>query len=92
MRCEYRASHIFPRQEDDRLLGLLRVSIDKEESDQSDLQAHWRDIAGKMNTQRTAKQCRDRWHNYLRPGIKKGQWTKEEEKRIGELHAKLGGK
>ena len=92
VRCEYRCSRIFSLQEDDRLLDLLRVAIDKGGSDQSDLQAHWKDIAGKMNTERTPKQCRDRWHNYLRPGIKKGQWTKQEEKRIGDLYAKLGGK
>jgi myb proto-oncogene protein len=50
-------------------------------------------IAARFNSPiRTAKQCRDRWHNYLRPGIKKGGWTKEEEKMIMELHAKYGGK
>ena len=23
---------------------------------------------------RTGKQCRERWHNHLNPGIKKGDW------------------
>ena len=58
----------------------------------SDIKANWGDIASKMQTQRTAKQCRDRWQNYLRPGIKKGEWTRQEEKLIMQLYEKLGGK
>jgi hypothetical protein len=26
---------------------------------------------------RTGKQCRERWHNHLNPGIVKGDWTEE---------------
>ena len=25
-------------------------------------------------TDRSGKQCRERWHNHLNPGIKKGDW------------------
>jgi hypothetical protein len=28
-------------------------------------------------TERTGKQCRERWHNHLGSGIKKGDWTEE---------------
>jgi len=27
--------------------------------------------------ERTGKQCRERWHNHLGSGIKKGDWTEE---------------
>ena len=39
-------------------------------------------IAQQLNLGRTAKQCRDRWKNYLRGGIKKGGWSKDEEELI----------
>ena len=73
-------------------MNLLRATVSHPGSDLADLQANWGDIAVKMNTDRTAKQCRDRWHNYLRPGIKKGDWTNHEEKQITALYAQLGGK
>ena len=28
---------------------------------------------------RIGKQCRERWHNNLNPGLKRGPWTPEEE-------------
>ena len=28
-------------------------------------------------SERTGKQCRERWHNHLGSGIKKGEWTEE---------------
>ncbi|XP_039044066.1 transcription factor MYB14-like [Hibiscus syriacus] len=36
--------------------------------------------------------CRLRWVNYLRPGIKHGNFTKEEEQTIIDLHEKLGNR
>ncbi|GBG26132.1 Transcription factor MYB98 [Hondaea fermentalgiana] len=39
---------------------------------------------------RIGKQCRERWHNHLNPDVKKGTWTKEEDRIIFEYHAKLG--
>jgi len=30
----------------------------------------------------SAKQCRDRWLNHLRPGIVKGNWTNQEKEQI----------
>jgi hypothetical protein len=41
---------------------------------------------------RNGKQCRERWHNQLDPAIKKNNWTREEEKMLRDLHAKLGNK
>lgn len=41
---------------------------------------------------RTAKQCRDRYMNYLKPGLSKNEWTKKEDKSLLELHQKYGPK
>ncbi|XP_057754170.1 transcription factor GAMYB-like isoform X5 [Arachis stenosperma] len=39
------------------------------------------------------KSCRIRWANHLRPDLRKGAFTEEEEeRRIIELHAKMGNK
>ena len=76
-------------------MRLLKTAIKRATdagSDCSDIKANWGDIASQMKSQRTAKQCRDRWQNYLRPGIKKGQWTRLEEKLIMEMYEELGGK
>ncbi|GFP92391.1 myb-related protein 306, partial [Phtheirospermum japonicum] len=41
---------------------------------------------------RCSKSCRLRWTNYLRPGIKRGTFTDQEEKMIVQLQALLGNK
>ncbi|KAF8380271.1 hypothetical protein HHK36_027755 [Tetracentron sinense] len=41
---------------------------------------------------RCGKSCRLRWTNYLRPDIKRGPFTLEEEKNIIQLHAILGNR
>jgi Myb-like DNA-binding domain len=41
---------------------------------------------------RTAKQCRERWKNYLRDGIKKGDWTMQEEELIRDLYQTFGSR
>ena len=52
----------------------------------------WSNLANSLNTGRVGKQCRERYYNHLCPGIRKGAFTKEEEKTIVALHAKLGNK
>lgn len=39
---------------------------------------------------RSGKQCRERWFNNLNPGVKKGNWAKEEDELIFELYQKYG--
>ncbi|XP_014484302.1 PREDICTED: transcriptional activator Myb isoform X2 [Dinoponera quadriceps] len=39
---------------------------------------------------RIGKQCRERWHNHLNPGIKKTAWTEAEDRIIVEAHRKVG--
>jgi len=52
----------------------------------------WSTIASKLPG-RTGKQCRERWHNHLNPGINKSKmWTEDEDRIIIESHIKLGNK
>nr|XP_016468742.1 PREDICTED: transcription factor MYB98-like [Nicotiana tabacum] len=41
---------------------------------------------------RIGKQSRERWHNHLRPDIKKDLWTEEEDRILIEAHAEVGNK
>jgi len=41
---------------------------------------------------RCGKSCRLRWTNYLRPDIKRGRFSFEEEETIIQLHSILGNK
>lgn len=40
---------------------------------------------------RTDVQCLHRWQKVLKPGLKKGQWTEEEDRIVREEVAKMGG-
>ncbi|GAB4859436.1 hypothetical protein Ancab_010902 [Ancistrocladus abbreviatus] len=46
----------------------------------------------KTGLMRCGKSCRLRWTNHLRPNLKKGAFTPEEERTVLHLHAKLGNK
>ncbi|XP_028755170.1 transcription factor MYB53-like [Neltuma alba] len=52
----------------------------------------WRSLPKLAGLNRCGKSCRLRWTNYLRPDIKRGKFSKEEEERILNLHAILGNK
>ena len=54
-------------------------------------QKKWSFIASQLQG-RLGKQCRERWYNHLDPGIKKGNWTEDEDKIIIESHAIHGNK
>jgi myb proto-oncogene protein len=41
---------------------------------------------------RCGKSCRLRWINYLRPDLKRGNFTEEEDELIIKLHELLGNK
>lgn len=45
-----------------------------------------------VGLQRCGKSCRLRWTNYLRPDIKRGRFSFEEEETIIQLHSVLGNK
>ena len=50
---------------------------------------NWAKIAEKL-TDRTGKQCRERWTNHLNPDILKGDWTPEEDRIIVTMQSLLG--
>jgi hypothetical protein len=41
---------------------------------------------------RIGKQCRERWHNHLNPGISKEAWREDEDRTILEAHYSLGNR
>ncbi|CAK7334423.1 unnamed protein product [Dovyalis caffra] len=51
----------------------------------------WSHIA-QMLPGRIGKQCRERWHNHLRPDIKKDIWSEEEDRVLIEAHKEIGNK
>ncbi|KAM3380727.1 Myb-related protein [Capsicum baccatum] len=53
---------------------------------------NWRAVPGNTGLLRCSKSCRLRWTNYLRPGIKRGNFTEHEEKMIIHLQALLGNR
>ncbi|CAJ1975306.1 unnamed protein product [Sphenostylis stenocarpa] len=52
----------------------------------------WRTLPQKAGLQRCGKSCRLRWFNYLRPDIKRGKLSPEEEQTIIKLQAVLGNR
>eukprot|EP00253_Pinus_taeda_P033416 PITA_33416 len=52
----------------------------------------WRTLPELAGLLRCGKSCRLRWTNYLRPDIKRGSFTREEEQTIILLHGILGNK
>ncbi|CDY16773.1 BnaA09g06090D [Brassica napus] len=53
---------------------------------------NWRAVPTNTGLRRCSKSCRLRWTNYLRPGIKRGNFTEHEEKMIVHLQALLGNR
>ncbi|KAK8557917.1 hypothetical protein V6N13_008744 [Hibiscus sabdariffa] len=52
----------------------------------------WRSLPKLAGLRRCGKSCRLRWTNYLRPDIKRGPFTVDEEKLVIQLHAILGNR
>ncbi|KAK3139900.1 hypothetical protein QOZ80_5AG0392350 [Eleusine coracana subsp. coracana] len=55
-------------------------------------QGSWSDVARNAGLQRCGKSCRLRWINYLRPDLKRGAFSPQEEELIVSLHAILGNR
>ncbi|KAK2980495.1 hypothetical protein RJ640_007751 [Escallonia rubra] len=78
--------------------GLKKGAWSKEEDDK--LRAYiqryghwnWRQLPKFAGLPRCGKSCRLRWMNYLRPNVKRGNYSKEEEDLILKLHDDLGNK
>lgn len=52
----------------------------------------WSSVPKLAGLQRCGKSCRLRWINYLRPDLKRGTFSQQEEDLIIELHAVLGNR
>ncbi|XXG69117.1 hypothetical protein AAC387_Pa06g2061 [Persea americana] len=55
-------------------------------------EGNWNAVQKNSGLSRCGKSCRLRWANHLRPNLKKGSFSAEEERLILELHSKLGNK
>ncbi|KAL3509555.1 hypothetical protein ACH5RR_028956 [Cinchona calisaya] len=53
---------------------------------------NWRQLPKFAGLSRCGKSCRLRWMNYLRPNLKRGNYTKEEDELIINLHNSLGNR
>jgi len=78
---------IWARCEDDAILDLVEQYGT----------TNWTLIADNLKTacqvsDRTGKQCRERWHNHLDPIINKAPWTKDEDEILMTIHSKVGNK
>lgn len=71
----------FTKQEDEKLKELVKIYGIK----------NWSLISSLM-VGRTAKQCRDRYSNYLVPGFFQGEWSKEEDELLMKLYNEYGSK
>ena len=67
-------------EEDEQLKSIMMESNGKKYSE----------ICVLLTTQRTSKQCRERWHNHLRPDINKDKWTPEEDALICSSFKEFG--
>jgi hypothetical protein len=52
---------------------------------------NWGKIAELMGT-RNARQCRERWTNYVNPELRRGEWTEAEDRLLEEKRAEFGSK
>ncbi|XP_060213295.1 transcription factor MYB17-like [Lycium barbarum] len=52
----------------------------------------WRSLPNLAGLARCGKSCRLRWTNYLRPDIKRGPFSHEEEKLVIQLHGIIGNR
>lgn len=58
---------------------------------ESQQKPNWSEISRQLRG-RTARQCRERYNNYLRPNLINGPWTPEEDKLLLELFEQQGPK
>ncbi|KAI3501463.1 hypothetical protein L1887_29332 [Cichorium endivia] len=59
---------------------------------QTNGEGQWRSLPSKAGLLRCGKSCRLRWMNYLRPGIKRGNFTADEDDIIIRLHSVHGNR
>ncbi|WJX53802.1 hypothetical protein P8452_39756 [Trifolium repens] len=70
------------KEEDDRLIKYIKDNGE----------GCWRSLPKAAGLARCGKSCRLRWINYLRPDLKRGNFTPQEDELIISLHAAVGNK
>ncbi|KAK3160669.1 hypothetical protein QOZ80_1BG0062760 [Eleusine coracana subsp. coracana] len=55
-------------------------------------EGRWNELAVAAGLRRTGKSCRLRWLNYLRPGVRRGDFTPREQLLILDLHSRWGNR
>ncbi|GJN14484.1 hypothetical protein PR202_gb01319 [Eleusine coracana subsp. coracana] len=70
------------KEEDERLVAYIRAHGE----------GCWRSLPKAAGLLRCGKSCRLRWMNYLRPDLKRGNFTDDEDELIIRLHGVLGNK
>ncbi|KAG0458722.1 hypothetical protein HPP92_021850 [Vanilla planifolia] len=70
------------KEEDERLIAYIKMHGE----------GCWRSLPKAAGLLRCGKSCRLRWINYLRPDLKRGNFTEEEDDLIIKLHSLLGNK
>lgn len=55
-------------------------------------EGNWADISRRSGLKRGGKSCRLRWKNYLRPNIKRGGMSPQEQDLIIRMHKLLGNR
>ncbi|XVE87455.1 hypothetical protein DITRI_Ditri18aG0118800 [Diplodiscus trichospermus] len=70
------------REEDERLIAYIKAHGE----------GCWRSLPKAAGLLRCGKSCRLRWINYLRPDVKRGNFTDEEDELIIMFHSLLGNK
>ncbi|CAH8338538.1 unnamed protein product [Eruca vesicaria subsp. sativa] len=70
------------KEEDERLISYIKTHGE----------GCWRSLPKAAGLLRCGKSCRLRWINYLRPDLKRGNFTEDEDELIIKLHSLLGNK
>ena len=55
-------------------------------------EGNWNAVQKHLGLSRCGKSCRLRWANHLRPNLKKGAFSQDEERLIIKLHSQMGNK
>lgn len=55
-------------------------------------EGNWNAVQKHSGLFRCGKSCRLRWANHLRPNLKKGSFTADEEQLIAQLHLEMGNR
>ena len=65
------------KEEDQLLLGVIKLNIDSSKDHHID----WKSVSNKM-INRNARQCRERYNNYLSQNLSKDDWSNDEDEKL----------